>query len=59
MRNTVEDTKRILLEQEKLNLEIEMLKKQNRNLDLEFELVTLKKLHCSLKVTNEFGVNLE
>ena len=48
-RNTYEDTKRIILEQDKLQLEIkmlqnrnEMLQKQMRNLDIEFKLAELK-----------------
>ena len=40
--NIEKDTERIILEQEKLQLEIENLKKRNRNLDLDFELATLK-----------------
>ena len=34
----------------------EMTKKQNRNLDVEFDLAKLKKLHLTLKVQSEFGV---
>ena len=55
--NIEKDTERIILEQEKLQLEIENLKKRNRNLD--FELATLKKLHCSMKLTNDFSISLE
>ena len=49
-RNTCEDTKRIILEQDKLKLEIEMLRNQNEmikkkmlNLDVKFHLTKLKK----------------
>ena len=57
--NIEKDTERIILEQEKLQLEIENLKKRNSILDLDFELATLKKLHYGMKLTNDFGISLE
>ena len=56
----------LILEKEKLQLEIkmiqnqnEMLQKQMRNLDSEFKLSELKKMHFSLKLKAEFGVDIE
>ena len=57
--NIEKDTERIILEQEKLQLEIENLKKRNSILDLDFELATFQKLHYGMKLTNDFGISLE
>ncbi|XP_067659157.1 uncharacterized protein [Haliotis asinina] len=57
--NTIEDTKRIKLEQRKLELEIQMLEKNQKKLDSEIQLLHVKSVYYQLKMNAEFGVSLE
>ncbi|XP_046571010.1 myb/SANT-like DNA-binding domain-containing protein 4 [Haliotis rubra] len=57
--NTIEDTKRIKLEQKKLQMEIEMLAKNQKKLDSEIQLLHVRSIYYQLKMNAEFGVSLE
>ena len=56
--NMREDTLRILLEQRKLEAEIEMLQTCNKKLQSEIALNELKKTYVLLKIQHEYGYGI-